>query len=264
MARIHLLRCKFWLTLLVLGLAGSLQAAPAPVAELVGLNGQAEVRKTGAAVFSPARLMQKLWPQEALRTLLNSKAMLLFREQTILVLGPQTTIEISDFLVEPAEPKWRRYLRLVEGRLRFLVSRFTGQDPEMTLETPTLAVAVRGTDGVIDSRPTEDRVYLLAARRPLRLRHKTTGETVDLPENFLAIAKRVGPIEIKPLPPELKKLLLQELSLSFEIKPRVPEANHLDSNKGYAPIKPGEFTKPGVMPVYQPPLPQQPVGGPNY
>lgn len=248
----------------ILGLAWPLAAAPAPVAELIGLQGQAEVRKVGAAAFSPAVLLQKFFPQEACRTLAHSKAKLLFVEQSILVLGERTTIEISDYAASPTEPRWQRQLKLLVGRLRLLVYRFRGQDPELTLDLPTLAVAVRGTDLFVDSRPGEDRVYLYRARRPLQLRHKVTGEVVELPVGFEAISRRLGPLQIRPWPPEQQQELLRDLSLFFEVRPRPLEPNHLDSNKGYAPIQPGEFTKPGVMPVYQPPAPTPPAPGANY
>lgn len=251
--------------LLWLAAARPLPAAPAaaPVAELVGLTGQGEVRKKGETVFSPAVLLQKLFAEEAFRTLARSKAMLLFQEQTVLVLGPATTIEIADFLIDPAGPGWQRWLRLLEGRLRFLVSRFLGQDPEMTLETPLLTVAVRGTDGVIISQPGEDRVYLFAAVRPLMLKHKLTGEVVELPAGFWALARKVGPLLLQPLTPTQQQELEQELNLLVEIRPPRPESGADDSRQGGIQPPQSPVDKPGVVPQYQPVLPQPPAPSPG-
>ena len=66
------------------------------VAEIIGINGQVESRMRGSA-FSPAAVLQKLSVQDAVRTLVNSKAELSFIDQSILVLGAQTTLEISQY-----------------------------------------------------------------------------------------------------------------------------------------------------------------------
>ncbi len=59
--------------------SGICHAAPSSsyVAEIIGINGQVESRK-GRGSFSPASLMQRLSSHDAVRTLVNSKAELIF------------------------------------------------------------------------------------------------------------------------------------------------------------------------------------------
>jgi hypothetical protein len=239
--------------------AGRCDAAPSSsyVAEIIGITGQVEAR-TRAAAFSPASLMQKLSSQDAVRTLEQSKAGLMFQDQSLLVLGEKTTMEISQYRLGEREATPTRALKVVNGKVRFIVNKFFGKgEPEFSLDTPTLGVGVRGTDGIIEIKEA-DYVYLLQAGAPLSLRSKSTGEQVDLQPGFYAVSQAGKPIRIFPLPDDLRKRLLREFSLVFEIRPRGVEIEPDITPDQPTRIGPGAGPSQALPPVYTPPTPEAP------
>ena len=238
--------------------SGICHAAPSSsyVAEIIGINGQVEARAR-AASFSPASLMQRLASQDAVRTLVSSKAELMFIDQSILVLGEKTSMEISQYRLGEREARPARALKVLDGKVRFIVNKFFGSgESEFSLDTPTLGVGVRGTDGIIEIKGAVDYVYLLRAGAPLALRSKSTGEQVDLQPGFYAFSQAGRPIRIFPLTDEIRRRLLRELSLAFEVRPLGVEIE-----PGFTPERPGRIgpeTGPTQVlpPVYTPPVPE--------
>ena len=85
---------------LFLSLTGWVQAQDGQsTAELIALNGQAEVKSAGGN-FRPAQLRDKLTVRDTIRTLEQSKAKLLFKDDSVIVLGEKTTMEISQYLYD--------------------------------------------------------------------------------------------------------------------------------------------------------------------
>ncbi len=243
-------------------------AATSPVAEIIGINGQVQARVGGAA-FAPASLMQRLGERDAVRTQAASKAKLSFLDQSVLVVGEKTTLEIRQYRLGESEPQPARILKVLSGKMRFIVHRFFSRDPldpEVTLETPTIGVGIRGTDVIVAVQGATDYVYLLSAGVPVRLRSTSTGEQVDLKPGFYAMSQAGKPIRIFLLTDEMRRQLLRELSLAFEVRPL-----GIPMEPG-APPEPLDRQAPGsptqaLPPVYTPPVPVAPTtphhGGQN-
>lgn len=241
-------------------LTGICQAAPSHVAEIIGINGQVESR-IGGGSFSPAAILQKLASRDAARTLVNSKAELSFIDKSIMVLGPQTTMEISQYRLGEREAGPSRALKVLNGKARFIVNKFTGTgtgDPEFTVETPTMGVGIRGTDGVVEVKGTTDYVYLLQARVPLLLRNKTTGEQMDLKPGFFVVSQANRPFRTFPLTDELRRSLLRELSLAFEVRPLGVTVDADLPLEQPSRLGPPAGPTQALPPVYTPPVPATP------
>ncbi len=235
--------------------------AAAHVAEIIGINGQVESRLGGRG-FAPAALLQRLAPPDAVRTLAASKAKLSFIDRSITVLGEKTTLEISQYRLGEAAGGPLRALRVVNGKVRLIVHTFFGTsaaEPEVAVETPTLGVGIRGTDIIFAVQGPTDTVYLLQAGKPVSLRSKSTGEQVELRPGYYAISQAGRPLRLLPLTDDLRRQLLKELNLAFEVRPLgVPIEPDL-------PPPPPSRTAPGVgptealPPVYAPPIPAPPA-----
>jgi hypothetical protein len=255
--------CMFIGLILFLGICEA--AAASFVAEIIGINGQVESRVRGGS-FSTASILQRLSTQDAVRTLANSKAQLSFIDQSILVLGEKTTMEISRYQLGERETRPVRALKVLDGKARFIVNKFFGRgtgDPEFSVETPTLGVGVRGTDGIVEVKGTTDYVYLLQAGVPVALVSKSTGEQVDLKPGFFAVSRAGQPIRIFPLTDDLRRALLRELSLAFEVRPlgvtiepEIPESQASQVGPGAGPTQ-------ALPPVYTPPVPTAPHPAPS-
>jgi hypothetical protein len=231
------------------------QAASSSVAEIIGINGQVESRVRGGA-FSPAAVLQKLSVQDAVRTLVNSKAELSFIDQSIVVLGAQTTMEISNYRLGEREVRPVRDLKLVSGKMRFMVNKFFGTgDAEFSVDTPTLGVGVRGTDGIAEIKGSADYVYLFKAGAPVILRSKSTGEQVNLQPGYFAVSQADRPIRIFQLTDDLRRLLLRELNMAFEIRPLGVEIEQDIPLQQPGILAPEAGPRPPLPPVYTPPVP---------
>lgn len=235
-------------------------AAASPVAEIIGINGQVQARLGGAA-FAPAALMQRLGMRDAVRTQAASKAKLSFIDQSVLVLGEKATLEIGQYRLGEAERQPARILKVLTGKVRFIVHKFFSRDPldpEVTLETPTIGVGIRGTDIIVAVQGATDYVYLLSAGTPVQLRSTSTGEQVDLKPGFYAISQAGQPIRIFPLTEEMRRQLVRELSLAFEVRPLgipVEPGTPPEPLDRQAPVGPTQV----LPPVYTPPVPVAPT-----
>lgn len=231
------------------------------VAEIIGINGQVESRR-GSGSFQPASLMQRLSSRDAVRTLVSSKAELTFIDQSILLLGEKTTMEISQYRLGEREAPPARALKVLDGKVRFIVNKFFGSgtgEPEFSLDTPTLGVGVRGTDGIIEIKGASDYVYLLQAGAPVALRSKSTGEQVDLQPGFFALSQAGRPIRIFPLTDDLRRRLLRELSLAFEVRPLGIQIEPDIEPEPSRQIGPAAGPTQALPPVYTPPVPVAPA-----
>lgn len=135
-------------------------------AELIALNGSAEV-KAGGGGFRPAQVRDRLNVGDTIRTLEQSKAKLLFQDESVTVLGEKTTFEISQFHYNAKTQQRQSVLKTIEGKIRFTVQKISGAPPpDMTIESEVLSVGVRGTDGILETGQ-QHTVYLLEASAPL-------------------------------------------------------------------------------------------------
>jgi len=235
-------------------------AAPSSshVAEIIGINGQVESRVRGGS-FSPAAILQKLSSQDAVRTLASSKAELSFIDQSIMVLSEKTTLEISQYRLGEREARPVRALKVVDGKVRFIVNKFFGTEsgePEVTIDTPVIGVGIRGTDGIIEIKGMTDYIYLFQAGAPLTLRSKSTGEQVDLRPGFFAVCQQGRPIRIYPLTEDLRRHLLRELNFAFEVRPYgVAIETDIVTTEPPPIIGPKAGPTGALPPVYTPPVP---------
>ncbi|OPX21068.1 MAG: hypothetical protein BZ151_00605 [Desulfobacca sp. 4484_104] len=105
--------------------------------------------------------------REQIRTLGKSKAKLWCQDESVLILGEHTTLEIAQYLIDAAKGRRQSLLRTLTGEMRFVVHKFfQAPEPDYTIETPTTIIGVRATDGVVEIA-TGDQVYLLEAINPL-------------------------------------------------------------------------------------------------
>lgn len=222
-------------------------------AEVIAINGQAEVKPSGAA-FRPAVLKDRLQVGDTVRTLEKSKARLLFQDDSVTVLAEKTTLEISQFSFNAATQQRQSLLKALEGKIRFTVQKITGgPPPDMTIETEVLSVGVRGTDGILETGQ-QNKVYLLEALTPLILTNKSTGQTINLPPMQYAVAEKFKPFQVFPITPELYQRLVEQFRLSHIYEPQNLVAPQ-------PPASPFVLGKPGDPPggTSLPPVTQQPL-----
>lgn len=214
-----------WLTLsccLVSFLAVS-QTAPAqerkPAAELIALMGQAEIKSPGEAQFRPAKLQDKLYPQDQIRTLKDSRAKLFFQDESILILSEDTTLDIAKFQMTSQGKRESALLKLVHGAVRFIVQKVeAGVTPNFEIQGKTAVMGIRGTDGIFEAR-SPDRVVFLGGAGGIIVRNLTTGQTLTITPNLWIVATPGQPMRTGPVTPQMRQQLLPFFRLSAAFIP---------------------------------------------
>jgi len=183
----------WWLTLVLCGVIflATSRTAPAqerqPAAELIALVGTAEIKSPGDNQFRPAKIKDMLYQQDQIRTLADSRAKLFFKDESILVLSDNTTIDIAKFQLNPQGERQAALMKILHGSLRFIVTKVSSvYKPDFEIEGKTAVMGIRGTDGIFETR-SPDMIYFLSGRSILVILNRTTGQTFNLtPNNFVS------------------------------------------------------------------------------
>jgi hypothetical protein len=215
----------WWLTLAscFVSLLAAPQMAPAqtrqPAAELIALMGKAEIKSPGETQFRPAKLQDKLYPQDQIRTLADSRAKLFFQDESILILSENTTLDIAKFQMTPQGERQSALMKLLQGSLRFIVHKVhAGAPPDFEVQGITAVIGIRGTDAVIESH-SPDVIYFLSGRSTLVIRNMTTGQTLILTPNNFITANPGQPMRIGVITPQMRQRLVQHFRLAQSFVP---------------------------------------------
>jgi len=76
----------------------------------------------------------------------DGKIGMIFQDDTVVSMGPNSKIVIEDYLFEPAEKKLSFVTRMFKGTVSFLSGQITKLAPEgARVETPSATIGMRGT-----------------------------------------------------------------------------------------------------------------------
>jgi len=207
-----------------------------PAAELIALMGKAEIKSPGEAQFRSAKLQDKLYPQDQIRTLKDSRAKLFFQDESILILSEDTTLDIAKFQMDSKGQRQSALLKLVNGAVRFIVQKVeAGVTPNFEIQGKTAVMGIRGTDGIIENRsPT--RIIFLGGAGSIIIRNLTTGQTLTITPNHWILATPGQPMRTGPVTPQMRQQVLPSFRLAQSF---VPGTVHC----------PGSVSRPGQGPV---------------
>ena len=202
-----------WLTLgccLVSFMAVS-QTAPAqqrqPAAEIIALVGKAEIKSPGETQFRPAKLQDKLYPQDQIRTLKDSRAKLFFQDESILILSEDTTLDMAKFQMDSEGQRQSALMKLVHGGVRFIVQKVAaGVTPNFEIQGKTAIMGIRGTDGIFESR-SPDRLVFIGKTGSIVIQDLATKETLTLIPGYWAMTIPGGLMRTGVVTPQMRQQL---------------------------------------------------------
>lgn len=97
-----------------------------------------------------ATINMKIFTGDFIITGEKSYAGLIFVDDTVVSLGPNSEISIKDFLFKPAEKQLSFWAKILKGTFSFLSGQISKLAPEnVRIETPDATLAVRGTKFII-------------------------------------------------------------------------------------------------------------------
>jgi hypothetical protein len=190
-----------------------------PAAELIALVGKAEIKSPGEAQFRPAKLQDKLYPQDQIRTLKDSRAKLFFQDESILILSDDTTLDIAKFQMDSKGKRQSALMKLVHGAVRFIVQQAeAGVTPNFEIEGTTAVMGIRGTEGIIENRsPT--RLIFTGDRGNIVLRDLATGQTLTITPGQWAMTTAGGKMRTGPVTPLMRLQLIPYFRLAQSFVP---------------------------------------------
>ena len=135
------------LLLLIVGEVSPAAASPA-VATIQKASGTATVVRQGRALEVSAGL--EILENDTLRTGSDGSIGVVFEDDTLLALGPESVLVVDEFVFVPKQGKFSIVLRMLKGTAGYLSGLISKLAPESAhFETPTASIGIRGTRFVV-------------------------------------------------------------------------------------------------------------------
>lgn len=98
----------------------------------------------------------------------NAAAQVEMNDGTILKLGANTRLLLADYKLDTDNSVLTAGLEVLSGWLRFAVAKLHGSDRRFDINTPTMTVGIRGTEGVIEAANERNGLLLEEGRVAVR------------------------------------------------------------------------------------------------
>jgi len=119
-------------------------ASEAPAGSVVTAKGTASIIRQNQV--APAQIGDHIFMGDSLKTGPDGSLGIIFKDDTVLSIGPRSEINISEFLFSPAEGKLSIVTRLLKGTATYLTGIIAKLSPESArFETPVANIGIRGT-----------------------------------------------------------------------------------------------------------------------
>jgi len=119
-------------------------AMEAPVGSIKTLKGKAYIIRNRSAV--EVKIGSKVFTNDALKTGGDGSMAMVFKDDTLLSIGPNSEVVINEFFFSPGEGKLSIITRLLKGTSAYLSGIIGKLSPEsVRFETPVANIGIRGT-----------------------------------------------------------------------------------------------------------------------
>lgn len=94
----------------------------------------------------PLNIGDSIYQNDVLRTAADSAAGIIFEDDTVLSLGPQTEIVVDEYLFAPEKGALAMFIRMLKGTASYISGIIGRQSPEsVKFQMPEAIIAIRGT-----------------------------------------------------------------------------------------------------------------------
>ena len=120
-------------------------ADPFPVVATVQkVSGMATVVRQGQTMS--AKIGLEIYQNDTLRTGPDGSLGVIFRDDTLLSMGPESVLVIDEFVFAPKQGKFSIVIRMLKGTAAYLSGLISKLAPESAhFKTPTASIGIRGT-----------------------------------------------------------------------------------------------------------------------
>ncbi len=125
------------------GEALSANSSPA-VATVQKVSGKAMVVRQGQSM--PAEIGLEIYQNDTLRTGPGGSIGVIFNDETLLSLGPESVVVVDEFVFAPSQGNFSIAIRMVKGTVAYLSGLISKLSPDSAhFKTPTASIGIRGT-----------------------------------------------------------------------------------------------------------------------
>jgi hypothetical protein len=123
----------------------SISADPSPIiATVQKVSGMATVLRQGQTLS--VKIDLEIYQNDTLRTGPNGSLGVIFRDDTLLSMGPNSVLVIDEFVFAPKQGKFSIVIRMLKGTAAYLSGLISKLAPESAhFKTPTASIGIRGT-----------------------------------------------------------------------------------------------------------------------
>ena len=120
-------------------------ADPSPtIATVQKVSGMADVVRQGRTIS--AKIGLEIYQNDTLRTGRDGSIGVIFNDDTLLSLGPESILVIDEFVFAPRQGKFSIAIRMLKGTVAYFSGLISKLAPESAhIETPTSSIGIRGT-----------------------------------------------------------------------------------------------------------------------
>lgn len=119
-------------------------AAEAPVGSIKTVKGAASIVRGNAAVATASGT--RVYRNDILRTGPDGSMSMVFRDDTIISVGPGSELSVNEFIFSPADGRLSIITRLLKGTAVYMSGIIARLSPEsVRFETPVANIGIRGT-----------------------------------------------------------------------------------------------------------------------
>ena len=119
-------------------------AAESPIGCIKTFQNKAGILRGGNLI--PAQTGAMVYAGDTLVTDQTGSLGVIFRDDTLVSLGPNSQVKIDDFVFQPDKGKFSFLSRLIQGTAAFVSGQIAKLAPEsMQVQTPIATIGVRGT-----------------------------------------------------------------------------------------------------------------------
>ncbi|MBF0471707.1 MAG: FecR domain-containing protein, partial [Gammaproteobacteria bacterium] len=136
---------KIALTLILMLL--SLPLAAESAGRIISTSGSSDVIRSADGAIVPLQSKLEIYVNDTIKTTIDGHAKLLLRDETVLMVGPESEMKISEAIIGGGDTQTT--VNVAKGWLRSIVGRKLSANSRFQVKTPVAVAGVRGTDNTI-------------------------------------------------------------------------------------------------------------------
>jgi len=134
----------------VIAIIGSAEYIPGSSSDLVSEGPAGTIKKVSFSPWENVRLKQNIYPSDEFRTGRTSRLRILFEDNSLMALGPNTQLKISSYMYDPEYNLRQGVIDIAHGLSMYIINKEqVHPDSHFKIVTPAANMAARGTHGYI-------------------------------------------------------------------------------------------------------------------